>query len=628
MAFLCTSYLSISCIWFVFEIFGFDLHPWLGTSIVYVVPILTGYVVSKIFTNYLNFKVFSLSRSMGFIPDSSFFGKTTSKIQLDFSHIEEGSGDDHKPSEDHKSVVFDRILRNPFLTELYIRPIYQKGSILEHDILFYRSFVDFAIEKFPTSVHVYLCKSIFELCYGKDPITSLSIVNQVTQLEIDLRLDYDFFFFQSKKMADNLRREQSTGQSLDSSSFLVLQRQLKTAIDLHKDCLDYLSVFWKQLLVEDQSQITLTNLPVIAERIYQSKTEAESYFTKLLRQHPGNKEVLEAYSKFVREINLDDEFADSLLTQMELADSDRQSSSGGQSTVDPSVTGKSITSARNKKRKSKRRRKGQSILLHLGGDKSSENASSAEKLRVSVHIALIILIVICIVSFVQFLIDVHSISEQFSYLFEADHYGGALQDVTVQSFLLSNSMMGHNFNTSIHDLRLRLISEAEHAMFHLRRLLISSAIAPTVTNLFDCIGDVSDIPPLSSHEVLNQLTTPSIFRESLSVSFPHVTQSEIVSLWELSFDYCRRAFLFGRNETERTIPDLDSHRSDVFFLVQNREQIYDRVLGFLTALKDDVLDQLDLIVVINIVSNYCISCYCRCYWSFPVWTCSTRNYSK
>ncbi|KAL0240964.1 hypothetical protein GEMRC1_006200 [Eukaryota sp. GEM-RC1] len=403
-------------------------------------------------------------------------------------------------------------------------------------------------------------------------------------------------------MADNLRREQSTGQSLDSSSFLVLQRQLKIAIDLHKDCLDYLSVFWKQLLVEDQSQITLANLPVIAERIYQSKTEAESCFTKLIRQHPGNKEVLETYSKFVREINLDEEFADSLLTQMELADSDRQSSAGDQSSVDQSVTGKSFTSARNKKRKSKRRRKGQSILLHLGGDKSSENASSAEKLRVSVHIALIILIVICIFSFVQLVTDVQSISEQFSYLFEADHYGGALQDVTVQSFLLSNSIMGHNFNISIDDLRFRLISEAEHALFHLRRLLIGSSISPTVTDLFDCIGDVDNIPALTSHEVLNQLTSPSIFRESLSVSFPHVTQSEIVSLWELSFDYCRRAFLFGRNETERVVPDLDSYRSNVFFLVQNREQIYDGVLGFLAALKDDVLDQLNLIVIINVVS--------------------------
>ncbi|KAL0241051.1 hypothetical protein GEMRC1_006286 [Eukaryota sp. GEM-RC1] len=374
-------------------------------------------------------------------------------------------------------------------------------------------------------------------------------------------------------MADNLRREQSTGQSLDSSSFLVLQRQLKIAIDLHKDCLDFLSVFWKQLLVDDQSQITLTNLPSIAEKFYQSKTEAESYFTKLLRQHPGNKEVLEAYSKFVREITLDDEFADSLLTQMELADSDRQSSAGDQSSVDQSVTGKSFTSARNKKRKSKRRRKGQSILLYLGSDRSSENASSAEKLRVSVHIALIILIVICIFSFVQLITDVQSISEQFSYLFEADHYGGALQDVTVQSLLCQIQFWG-----------------------------IISFYFTDCHQSFDCIGDVSDIPALTSQEVLKQLIVPSIFRESPSVSYPHVTQSEIVSLWELSFDYCRRAFLFGRNETERVDHVLDSHHSNVFFLVQNREEVYDGVLGFPAGLKNHVLDQLSLIVIINVVS--------------------------
>ncbi|KAL0215200.1 hypothetical protein P9112_007384 [Eukaryota sp. TZLM1-RC] len=583
-----------SSIWVATELVGINWNQWLFTGIYYSFCLLSGF----------GFRYFIIRTTLSRTHQLLSYRDSLASTNREDEVVEEGDESYGVINEEVaqfncESSIFSRLVKTPYDAEVLIRWIHTKRSVLEHDVVFCRNLIDHAMDRFPESLHVYLVKCVFELSAGKDYISTIAQVGHIGHMDLDVRLDYQFYFQHCKKIADNLRREQSTGQSLDSSSFLVLQRQLRSASDLHKDCLDYLAVFWNHLLT-NSGKTNLSALPPITEKIYKCKKEAESCFSKLVVQYPGNKEILMAYSKFVREITLDDELADNLQTQCELVGSDGQSSIGDQSSDMPSTSGRSTFSRSRKKRRRGRRRKGQSVMLTVSDTRDDESSSSTEKLQFSVHIALITLTIVVIFAFFFLRFGIETVESQFNYLFEADHFGASQQDVAYQSFLLSSVLNGNDFNVTENELRQRIIEEAEHAIFHLRRLLIGHEISPEVNDLFSCPGGITEISALAEPTIVDIITSPSVPRVTSSATFPHVPVTAIVSLYELSLDYSRRAFMFGRNESERVDIDIRAHDSLVSFLLDNRNELADGVLRLLSAVREFSVSELSFLLVVNV----------------------------
>ncbi|KAL0241086.1 hypothetical protein GEMRC1_006321 [Eukaryota sp. GEM-RC1] len=377
VAFISAFTSTVSVIWLFISLVNLQYVPWVITLILYSIPIAVGLFVKS----YVKFRYSCIAfffpqalRLQNISPDQPFVytkkflwftfsvGSTISKpsrtetlepsFSVDkFEFDDVSSGDDQRPD----AVLSDLLVNH------VTSPI--KGELFSRFLIFYnneitqpigREIMEFCVSTWPTHPASHLLKCAFDIGIVKDPISALSSCASVINMELEMRFDFTYFISFYKQLAENLRREQSTGQSLDSSSFLILQRRLKTAVDLHRDCLDYLAAFWSILLAKSPN---LALLPQITEKIYATKSEAESCFNKLVNDHPGDKEALMAYSNFAKEVCLDEELSLQLQNQLEMgASSDGRSSTGDAASSRGShVTGKSSIqkSRRRRKRKNK-----------------------------------------------------------------------------------------------------------------------------------------------------------------------------------------------------------------------------------------------------------------------------------
>ncbi|KAL0241057.1 hypothetical protein GEMRC1_006292 [Eukaryota sp. GEM-RC1] len=379
VAFISAFTATVSVIWLFISLVNLQYVSWVITLILYSIPIGVGlfvkyYVkfryscIAFFFPQALRLQNLSQDHTVNYTKKFLWFkfslGGTqstrskakdlTSTFSTDKFDFDDVSPDDGKETQDEGETLSD-------LLEKHVTcPI--KGELFSRFLIFYnneitqpigREIVEFCDSKWPTHPVSYLLKCSFDIGIIKDPISALSLCASVINMELEMRFDFNYFISFYKQLAENLRREQSTGQSLDSSIFLLLQRRLKTAVDLHRDCLDYLAAFWSILLAKNPN---LSLLPQVTEKIQETKTEAESSFNKLLNDHPGDKEVLTAYSNFASEVCLDEELALQLQTQVEMGSSDGRSSNGdGTSSKGSHFTGKSSIQKNRRKEREKQR---------------------------------------------------------------------------------------------------------------------------------------------------------------------------------------------------------------------------------------------------------------------------------
>ncbi|KAL0244104.1 hypothetical protein GEMRC1_008192 [Eukaryota sp. GEM-RC1] len=616
VAFISAFTATVSVIWLFISLVNLEYASWIITLIIYFLPLGVGIFVKY----YVKFRyscvcfffpqvlrlqnlskdqpTFYTTKFLWFtfsVGDSKSKPIRTKTLEPSFS-ADKFESDDVSSGDDQKSVS----ILSDLITKHVTSPI--KGELFSRFLIFYnneitqpigREIVDHCITTWPDHLASHLLKCSFDIGIAKDPISALSSCATVVNMELDLRFDFSYFISFYKQLAENLRREQSTGQSLDSSSFLILQRRLKTAVDLHRDCLDYLAAFWSILLAEKPN---LSLLPQLTEKIYTTKTEAEYCFNKLLTDHPGDKEVLTAFSNFTSEVCLDEELALQLQTQVEMG----SSSDGRSSTGDAASSRGSHATGKSSKQKSRlrRKRKTKNFLLGLASSRniSDSNQSVAQKLKISVHVSLAVLLILCIISYVLIRGGSQDLRNQYSIMFESGHFASSTEDLAVSSLFLASSLDGNQLYYSSEVFRHRVISESEHALFHLRRLLVGARVSPNVRD-FTCVGGVPvAISALSTDQTLRLVRDPVIPTRQETDVFPPVPQIALESLTQLGMDYCRKAFEYARDTS-----DISRGQSILSFLISNRGVITDGSIRLLDAVKNESEDAVYSSVIIDVL---------------------------
>ncbi|KAL0238298.1 hypothetical protein GEMRC1_012771 [Eukaryota sp. GEM-RC1] len=183
---------------------------------------------------------------------------------------------------------------------------------------------------------MFLClKFLFEINLVRDPIAATVTLSTIKTLDADFKPDESLMISRGIQQLEALRRQQSTGHDVDTSSFLHFQRQQRHLTNLHRDCLDGLYAFWTVLT---KPKVDLSLLPSILAKVHKSKQTIVSNFTKLLHQHGDQQSLLVSYASFVREVECDEERAAVLEEQAQLLSSSDKSSSQGASSYSGSVT--------------------------------------------------------------------------------------------------------------------------------------------------------------------------------------------------------------------------------------------------------------------------------------------------
>ncbi|KAL0236013.1 hypothetical protein GEMRC1_002595 [Eukaryota sp. GEM-RC1] len=99
-------------------------------------------------------------------------------------------------------------------------------------------------ERFFSGDVMFLClKLLFEIHVLKDPISATVTISTINTLDIDCKPDESIIIWRAIQQLEALRRQQSTGQDVDTSSFVHFQRQQTHLANLHRDCLDGLYAF-------------------------------------------------------------------------------------------------------------------------------------------------------------------------------------------------------------------------------------------------------------------------------------------------------------------------------------------------------------------------------------------------
>ncbi|KAL0212720.1 hypothetical protein RCL1_006346 [Eukaryota sp. TZLM3-RCL] len=606
VGFLMGSTSTIAVIWFISKLAPVEAIPlWFFTLFLYIFPVFVGLFVRKlcVFRHGYFAQTIPLSLNMScsdikyskflWMKQSNLIDSTPKSVALSDSEDEELTNVVRGPGIESvsPSIFAANLLKNPYNIEKYFR--FLTRGIPEEELTFCRTIISESLSLFPTSAPVYLFKSLVELFFVNDPISAMSTCLSFTNLDIDIRLDSAFFAHYCRVQADNLRRTQSTGQNLDNNSYLLMSRSLKSAVDLHKDVLDYLCAFWTVLMPKADKEPELAVLPSITNQVYSAKIRAENAFNKLVTQHPGNKDVLLAYSAFAREVCLDDDLADNLQAQCDLSASDRQSDGASSSHLTNS------TSLSHRKKQRRRRNAAMIMTLTDNGD-SQVDKTVASKLSKSVNLSLSLLLIICIVSFIFIRSGFSSIQNEYSFAFEISHLGSSAMKVASNLFYLSAST-AHSIkfgNQTVDDYRNDVISESFHGNFHLNRLLVGSEISPTPTD-FDCSGfrQFSTVS-LSVMNSFSFLLDPVLSRLDSSTTIPSVPNVRFVSLANLALDYFRRAVIYARNETN-SIPSDVYPGSDAHFLFTNREVLQDASQRLLELVKDEALDDINMLMLTN-----------------------------
>ncbi|KAL0243165.1 hypothetical protein GEMRC1_005726 [Eukaryota sp. GEM-RC1] len=338
---------------------------------------------------------------------------------------------------------------------------------------------DSLIESFPDNVNALCLKAYFEVVYAKDALAAMVSLNGVKDLDIDVNLYWKYYVFNLYSECDVLRRLQNTGQTLDASSYVHIQRQLAETKESVQECLDHLKAFWTHLLSD---RVNLQQLPLLTQKIYKTQTECDSSFRKLLLNGKGNKEILLVYVDFVRDVLNDEELLAQLLTQLDLIETESHVSSShdGQSSRGNSFSESGSVNV-SKKGSVKRERKKRKLLnfSETLTTSSSSSESSITHLFRSIIVACIVILILATVAFVSSSASLDGIEVATRQLYESDHLGYTVNSLGFQ--VLLNDVMSRPLDTlgspnlNRNDIIESIKMTAEHLVLHVRRLYLGSS---------------------------------------------------------------------------------------------------------------------------------------------------------
>ncbi|KAL0228913.1 hypothetical protein GEMRC1_013533 [Eukaryota sp. GEM-RC1] len=364
----------------------------------------------------------------------------------------------------------------------------------------------------------------------------VSIKSLINALDCDLNLRHRFLLHYYQFYADNLRRRTNTGtEAANAQSSYILQKSLREARELHKDCLDCLIQFWKTLTVENAR---IAKLPLITDKLRSLKTSADNIFKLLLNSFPDSREVLSVYAKYIREINMDGE------TAKRIEDSvDMQSSSEGTSSRAPSQalsTDYTPSMSKGVRKKRKKRR----MLLEVGTDDQSHH--HVERLSRIMLVSFTLVGVVTILSFIYFTNTLSDVSNRAQQLIESSHILAVANKILPETQLL-----GYYFDDG-EQYKTQILEDAEHIGYHARRVFMGSD-SLTNTSSYIC-PRVNDAPLSEIHDELVSefLMKPTFLSFSYSGTNPPVSHAKILNYWEIVLSYSMAAVDFvtsfdGRN---------------------------------------------------------------------------------
>ncbi|KAL0220505.1 hypothetical protein RCL1_000359 [Eukaryota sp. TZLM3-RCL] len=568
----------VSIIWFILLFIPSSFPQWITTLILFSTPLFFGFISVKSVEIHEKFW-----RSRAGVT-----GKFASKILKHVYNYQDSEfAEEFNEDGDPELLQISSICKYPYQVEKLCRSLLgsPNSSVKIKDIL------NQSNSKFQSDISMSLIKTVYELFICRDPISTLASCNTINakDLQFELNFAHKFLLFECSRLAHSMRRELSTGTNLDSSAFVSLQRSLKAASDLHKEVLEFLALFWSSL-VSDHGPPQLNLLSPITEKIYETKKEGENSFNTLLQNHPNNSEVLRSYSKFASEILMDEDLANHLMTQCDLAGSSRHSSEDHSS-----FTGSHASENVGSKRRKRRRRTGM-IFTQSSTNQRQDATSSTDLLRISVHFSLILLTFSCVFSFFFLSQSMTKFSNFFEYAYEIGHFGSSLMDVSYHTFLLKSLINGQDFSFDLSNIRDSIRHHSAHSLFHLRRLLLGSDSSFTSSSAFDCPSSTSELVPFSSSSLVSMLRDPIISVSSSSVP---------VSIWELSVDFLRQAsgLSVAENFTEESaefiINGRNSQSQSITLLLQVLRKEVENSVTF-SLILDSVLVFLTITLIIYI----------------------------
>ncbi|KAL0217869.1 hypothetical protein RCL1_008718 [Eukaryota sp. TZLM3-RCL] len=383
-----------------------------------------------------------------------------------------------------------------------------------------------ARHQYPHDISLNFFIGIFEISVMKNHVSSSATLISLRNIsfEIDFSFDQHLTLFRYSKYLEVLRRNQSTGQSVDSSSFLQLQDQIKKITSLHRECLSGLSTFWTIL---NHDSVELSELPTVLSEVHNLKNSLKNLFQKVLTVHGCNATVLEHYAAYLAEVECDEEKALMVKEQMLLiSNSDRSSSQG--STV--------MSVSKNETNSSKRF----SRAFSVGIQGTSKEKGAIDVLRFSVSIALLVMLLLALTSFLVTTSRLSAVRTMVDQLYELSHIDNSAQYIGSLVTRLFAGIGGNN-------LTILLAREAEHLSLHLKRLVLSS---DGVINSGGVCPFYSDADlPVPVYEFKSMLTQPRFPLVITKELVPPTTESHIMSFWTLSMKYALDAALFAKEKS-------------------------------------------------------------------------------
>ncbi|KAL0220500.1 hypothetical protein RCL1_000354 [Eukaryota sp. TZLM3-RCL] len=628
-AFLCASLASGSFIWFIFSFNYSSVNSWFVTLTLYFSSFSFGVLSFMLMNRYYlydAFKLVSLCKSETVYPNpfnkfKVFIYKLISKItrrqiSSDFS-VELQSLKESQPTQqvfltvlpNSNTIVaydsssdsavsdtftsdpvlnvsdnlFDSVVTSPNSIERLLRcAIISKENGTKFNSILSPLF-EYSLKKFASNINVFLLKSLYELFITQDAVASVVALKQISTLDLDLSLAQKYAVFTCNNTAEALKREQSIGQSLDSTSFLTLKARLKEVNELHRDCIDHLATFWSGLLSND-SPPDLSFLPLTTERIYETKRAAERAFTKLIHDFPRSNEAVAQYAKFLREVSLDEDIALALEASCSTDTNDR-SSVGDRSEL------LSSNNSGNKVGKLKHRGKITQLLMNNGSSSSSE--SSINSLRKSSYFSLSILFGVLLFATLLLNNDANSFRNQFNSLFEIQHLGSSSQEIAYSSLLLYSPFTSLPF---ISELKQNIYSEANHFLYHFRNVLVGYKLSGFTNSSKVCNGDQFPVGVVDSQEIL---TDPLFPRNTGVSSYFNLPLIQVSNFFRLSHDFCLRAIFVLDNSLSSSYLSLNNNLE---FIQTNRETISAAASRLISAVEFDFRNVVDWSIVVSLLS--------------------------
>ncbi|KAL0228059.1 hypothetical protein RCL1_004202 [Eukaryota sp. TZLM3-RCL] len=418
---------------------------------------------------------------------------------------------------------YDFSITSPYQIDLMTRAVFPKplSSNLRSTLRIILSYGDFL---FPDSLFMKILRLNFELSVTNDPITCASIISVIKKMDIELSFAQEYRLFCLDRQLESLRRAQSTGHNLDSSSFREFQVKQKEFNHLHKECLESLFFFWNSLAAQS---VDLSTLPVLLNRVQEGKQKAEGLFNQLIQLQGDHSSVLLSYANFLREVDCDNEKSAFLEEQAGLLSASDRSSHSESS----SISGSIALSAKGLARKQKKRRLGSAVINNLSTGQKSQSKSAIKTLKSSVVIAIIIMFALSFISWFLSTVILDTARRNVDVLYEASHVQHVGQLLKSKAFEAMLFYENFGLTEKVKDLARLISKEAEHSTLHLRRLVVATE---EVLNTAVCprAGDRAVQPP--SPEFQNLLLTNRFSLFNFQNINPGRERASVQSFWSIN----------------------------------------------------------------------------------------------